>query len=120
MPSKVAHIELTTPDLPKARSFYTELFGWQFQDHPIPGGSGVYALHSTDDGAAAGMMASPPGVPTAWTPFINVDDIQATTQKAKGLGANVIRDVTEVEGYGAMSIIADPTGAVFGLWQQRS
>jgi len=118
--SKVAHIELTTPDVPKAKSFYTQLFGWQFQDHPMPDGGGVYALHSTDDGAAAGMLTSPPGAPTAWTPFVNVDDVTATTKKAKDLGANIIRDVTDVPGYGAMSIVADPTGAVFGLWEQKS
>jgi len=120
MANRVGHIELTTSDLNKAKSFYTELFGWQFQDHPMPDGKGVYALHSTQDGAAAGMMASPPGAPTAWTPFINVDDVAAATKKAKDLGGNVIRDVVPVSGYGEMSIVADPTGAVFGLWESKS
>jgi hypothetical protein len=39
------------------------------------------------------------------------------TEKAKSLGAQVKRDVTEVPGMGWFSIIVDPTGAPLGLWQ---
>ena len=48
---------------------------------------------------------------------MNVDDVKASTAKAKSLGAQVMRDVTEVPGMGWFSIIADPTGAHLGLWQ---
>ncbi|MBV9148802.1 MAG: VOC family protein [Candidatus Eremiobacteraeota bacterium] len=119
MANQIGHVELTTTDLPRARSFYTALFGWEFTDNPMPGGDGVYAMARPEGGAAAGMLASPPGVPTGWTMFINVDDIKSTMTKARDLGAVVVRDVTEVPGYGALAIVADPTGAVFGLWQTK-
>jgi predicted enzyme related to lactoylglutathione lyase len=49
-----------------------------------------------------------------------VDDINASTQKAKSLGATVIKDVTEVPGAGWFSIIQDPTGAVLGMWKAKA
>ena len=49
-----------------------------------------------------------------------VDDIGAATQKAKSLGAKVMKDVTEVKGVGSFSVIVDPTGAALALWQPKS
>ena len=48
-----------------------------------------------------------------------VDDIAAATQKAKSLGATVMKDVTEVMDMGWLSIIIDPTGAALGLWKPK-
>ena len=46
-----------------------------------------------------------------------VDDIAASTEKAKSLGATIVRDVTEVMGMGWFTIIMDPTGAGLALWK---
>jgi predicted enzyme related to lactoylglutathione lyase len=59
------------------------------------------------------------GAPTAWLPYIGVEDIRASTQKAVSLGAKVIVDVQEVPGHGWMSILVDPTGASIALWQPK-
>ena len=114
----ISHIELTTSDLEKAKAFYSALFDWALEDHPMPEG-GTYSMARLGEGSGAGMMQSPPGVPTAWTPYISVDDVKASTEKAKSLGAGIVRDVTPVPGYGAFSIVADPAGAVFGLWESE-
>ena len=57
-------------------------------------------------------------------PFVHVElnttDVKASTEKAKTLGATIIRDVQEVPGAGWLSIISDPTGAVLGLWKSKS
>jgi len=64
------------------------------------------------------MAAMPmPGVPSMWLPYVHVDDIAAATAQARSLGAEIVRDVTEVPGYGWFSIIKDPTGAGLGLWK---
>jgi hypothetical protein len=49
-----------------------------------------------------------------------VDDVAAATKKAKSLGANVMKDVTEVMGMGQFSILIDPTGAAIALWQPKA
>jgi uncharacterized protein len=67
------------------------------------------------------MMKHPmPDEGSAWLPYVLVDDIAAATAKARSLGANIVKDVTEVTGAGSFSIIVDPTGAVLGLWQPKA
>jgi predicted enzyme related to lactoylglutathione lyase len=63
------------------------------------------------------MQHPVPGSPSAWLAYVLVDDIAAATEKARSLGATVMRDVTEVKGAGWLSIIVDPTGATLGLWK---
>lgn len=66
------------------------------------------------------MMKQPiPGAPSAWVAYVLVDDIAAATQKAKSLGATIMKDVTEVPGFGWLSFITDPTGAMLGLWKAK-
>ncbi len=54
-----------------------------------------------------------------WVPYVLVDDIAASTEKAKSLGARVLADVTEIPGMGSFSMFVDPTGAAFALWQPK-
>jgi predicted enzyme related to lactoylglutathione lyase len=66
------------------------------------------------------MMKHPvPGAPSAWLPYVEVDDIAASTAKAKSLGGTVMKDVTEVMDAGWISVIIDPTGAALGLWKPK-
>lgn len=115
MANPFVHLELNTPDLPKAKSFYTGLFGWQFEDQDM-GPGGTYSIFRPDSGPGGGLM-SMPGVPTAWLSYVGVDDIHAATEKARSLGAQVVRDVTEIPGHGHMSVLVDPTGAPIALFQ---
>ncbi len=60
-----------------------------------------------------------PCMPPHWMAYVGVDDVVATTAKAKSLGATVTQDVMEVGDYGWMSVLTDPTGATFALWQAK-
>jgi uncharacterized protein len=114
MPNPFCHVELNTTDLPKAKDFYKKLFDWKLED--MPGGD--YTMIAVGEGTGGGMMKNPiPGAPSFWLAYVLVDDIQASTKKAKSLGANVMKDVTEIPGYGSFSVLADPTGAHFALWK---
>jgi uncharacterized protein len=65
-------------------------------------------------------MKSPmPDALPQWVPYVLVDDIAASTGKAKSLGAKVLADVTEIPGKGSFSMLVDPTGAAFALWQPK-
>ena len=108
------HVELNTTDLPKAKDFYEQLFDWKLEDMP----DGSYTMIRVGEGTGGGMMKHPiPGAPSFWLAYILVDDIAASTRKAKSLGASVMKDVTEIPGYGSFSVLADPTGAHFALWK---
>jgi len=117
MPNPFCHVELNTTDLPKAKDFYKKLFDWQLEDMP----DGSYTMIRVGEGTGGGMMKNPiPGAPSFWLSYVLVDDIQASTKKAKSLGASVMKDVTEIPGYGSFSVLADPTGAHFALWKPKS
>lgn len=117
MANPFVHVELTTADPDKAKSFYGALFGWTLNDVEMGPGF-VYTMIDVGEGTGGGLMKAPaPDVPTAWLPYVLVDDLRAATDKAQTLGATLRHDVTEVPNTGWFSIIADPTGAVIGLWQ---
>ena len=118
MANPFVHVELATTDVAKAKQFSGGLFAWKLSDMPMA--EGTYTMIDVGEGTGGGMMKNPmPGAPSMWMAYVNVDDIQAATKKAKSLGANVMKDVTEVPAMGWFSIITDPTGAMLGLWQGK-
>lgn len=117
MANPFVHVELSTTDPEKAKSFYGQLFDWKLEDMQM-GPDMTYTLVDPSGGTGGGMMKQVcPDVPSAWMPYVIVDDVAAATKKAAGLGAKVMKEVSEVPDMGLFSIIADPTGAVLGLWQ---
>lgn len=119
MANPFVHVELHTNDLAKAKTFYSKLFGWKLKDMPMPGGDS-YTMLEVGEGTGGGMMkAQPPGSPPRWQAYVGVDDVAASTRKAKELGAKVMMDKTEVGDFGFMSVIVDPTGAAIALWQAK-
>jgi uncharacterized protein len=120
MANPFVHVELNTPDPEKDKAFYSQLFQWQLEDMPNPVVSaGSYTMIKVGEGTDGGIMKQVPGGPSGWLAYVYVDDIHAATQKAKLLGGQVIKDVTEVTGMGWFSIIRDPTGSVLGVWQPK-
>jgi len=121
MSNPFVHVELNTPDPAKAKTFYSKLFQWELEDMPNPAvPESNYTMVKVGDGTGGGIMKQVTGGPSGWLAYVLVDDIRATTQKAKSLGAEVMKDVTEVMGMGSLSFIRDPTGAVLGLWEPKS
>jgi len=119
MSNAFVHNELNTTDVAKAKKFYGTLFDWKLEDMPMDGMT--YTMIKIGDSTGGGIMASPvPGAPSFWLSYVLVDDIEASTAKAKSLGATVMRDVTEVMDMGWLSIIVDPTGAALGLWKAKA
>jgi len=119
MPNAFVHAELNTTDVDKAKAFYGTLFDWKLQDMPM--GDLPYTVIDVGKGTGGGIMKQLiPNAGSAWLPYVHVDDIVKATQKAKSLGAKIMKDVTEVPGMGSLSIIVDPTGAMLGLWKPKS
>ena len=117
MANPFVHIELNTTDPAKAKAFYSKLFGWKLEDIQMANGT-TYTMIQPGNGTGGGMLKHPmPGAPSFWLAYVDVDDIRAATDKAKSLGAQVEKDVTEVPGMGSFSIVTDPTGATLALWK---
>jgi len=120
MANPFVHIELQTKDIPKAKEFYSRLFDWKLDDIPMPGGDMLYTMINVGEGTGGGMFSNmDPQVPPHWLAYVGVDDIEASTQKARDLGASVLQDVMKVGDYGWLSVIKDPTGAVIAMWKNK-
>ena len=119
MTNPFVHIELQTKDLAKAKEFYSKLFDWKLDDIPVSDGA-PYTMINVGEGTGGGMFMNPdPNVPPSWLAYVGVDDIEASTKKARELGATVVKDVMEVGDYGWMSVIVDPTGAAIAMWKPK-
>jgi len=71
---------------------------------------GLYELNSE-------MRAQ--GIPPHWLSYVAVANVDDTTAKAKATGATVMKEPFDVPGAGRMSVIQDPTGAVFAIWEAK-
>ena len=115
MSNAFVHVELQTKNMERAKKFYGELFDWKLNYMPAM----HYTMIDVGKGTAGGMMQDKKS-PSAWMPYVLVDDVVASTQKAKKLGAKILKDTMEVPGAGWMSVVSDPTGAVIGMWKPMS
>ena len=118
MGNPFVHIELSTPDVAKAKEFYGKLFDWKLEDVPMGPGF-TYTTIGVGEGTGGGMMATPEGAPPGWYAYVSVEDAKASTDKAQALGAKVMVPVSEIPNVGWFSFIADPTGCAIALFQAK-
>src|SRR4029077_14959048 len=108
------------PDPEQAKAFYAKLFHWRLDDMPNPAvPNHSYTVINGGEGTVGGIRKQVPHGPAGWIPYVLVDDLRASTDKAKSLGGKVMKDVTEVPDMGWFGIIQDPTGTILGLWKNN-
>jgi predicted enzyme related to lactoylglutathione lyase len=114
-PGTLCWADLMTPDPARAAKFYGDVFGWQTD----PGTSGYLHIRNGDKfiGGIPPAEHRSPNAPPHWLSYFLVENSDASTDKAKQAGANVLMPPTSMEGVGRWSVIADPQGAVFALFQ---
>lgn len=111
-------VDLGSPDLDGSIDFYSALFGWQVPESENVEQTGGYRRATKDGRDVAGMMPlMQEGQPPAWSSYVSVADADATAAAVKEAGGKVLAEVMDVMGLGKMAVFADPTGAVFGIWQ---
>jgi predicted enzyme related to lactoylglutathione lyase len=114
-------VELGSPDLDASIEFYGGLFGWDVPVAENAEQTGGYRLAMQRGKPVAGMAPlMQEGQPPAWTTYVSVADAGVVAGKVRDAGGAVIAEPMEVLDLGTMAIFADPTGAVFGVWQPGS
>jgi predicted enzyme related to lactoylglutathione lyase len=102
-------VDNLVPDPRAATEFYGELFGWEF-DGPGPGDYYVAKVRGRD---VAGVGQAPPGVSPGWNTYVSVASADDTARAAD----RVIVEPFDVLPAGRLAAIADPDGAVIGVWE---
>jgi uncharacterized protein len=110
-------VDVSSTDLDRSVDFYTKLFGWEAQRdaRPEAGGYTMFTLRGKYVAAASSTWQE--GMPSVWTTYLASDDVDTTTARAREAGGNVMMDPFDVFDAGRMTVIQDPAGAVFGVWQ---
>lgn len=116
-------IDHTHQNLAAMREIYSDLFGWTFVDQGPDFGHYTVASNAEGHPVAGFMQAMAPDgtpdaqMPTSWTIYFHTDDIDTAARTAGQSGGTVIVEPMPVGELGSMAVLADPDGAVFGLWQ---
>jgi hypothetical protein len=122
-PGTFSWVDLSTTDPEDAKRFYARLFGWEFDDLPVGNGS-VYTMCRLDGHNVCALSGQTEqersmGIPPHWNNYVTVADVDASAARARALGGNVIMEPFDVLEAGRMSVVADPGGAAFCMWQPR-
>jgi predicted enzyme related to lactoylglutathione lyase len=115
-------IEVGTTDARKAKSFYSQLFGWQTED--VPAGPMTYTLLRKNGKDVGGLYEMSPemkaqNVPPHWLSYVAVESADAAAKKAATLGGKITMDAMDVMEHGRMAVVQDPTGATVAVWQSK-
>ena len=117
-PGTFCWADLNCKDPAAAAKFYAQVFGWEVA--PGEHDSSGYLHIKNGDRFIGGMPPvnfQDPNAPPHWLIYWLVTDCDASTAKAKELGATVYVGPMSMEGVGRWSVVADPQGAVSALFQ---
>jgi uncharacterized protein len=111
--------DLNTPDRDRAGEFYTKLFGWELGKEDEEPAHAYWHIKNGQEFIGGMTPAShlDPHAPPHWLAYFLVSDCDASAAKAKDMGATLFMPPTTFEHVGRISVIADPQGAVFAIFQ---
>lgn len=106
-----AWFDISSPDAPRARRFYQDLFGW-----PVTVLDDTYALVGADGVPPTGGIgqAGPDSPYTGIVVYFQVDDIEAALDRAGQLGGTRTMEPQPVP-TGRIAVFTDPDGNRVGL-----
>ena len=117
MTARLRHFAINADDVPRARRFYEEVFGWDFTPWGPPG---FYQTRTAGDGHLGALQSRRevagqrmPGMELTF----GVDDIQATIAAIEAGGGTILTPPFRIEGVGELIFFRDTEGNVAGAMQ---
>ena len=111
----VVHLELHTGDRAGACAFYARLLSWRPELIRVPSGS--YLAVELGGRLGGGIVECDTRGPV-WLPYVEVDHVEACTDRAHRLGATVLLEPREGPS-GWRSVVSSPQGGEIAFWQPR-
>jgi len=112
--------DLMTTDPEAAKAFYTAVAGWGIETWDNPG-MPSYTMWTANGKPMGGVMKLPDeavagGARPHWIAYVGVPDVDATTARARELGATVMVEPRDIPTVGRFSILNDPQGATISAF----
>ena len=116
LPGKFVWFEHMSGDIPQARKFYEQLFGWHTEVMPM--GDMRYPMIQNGEQGIGGFIERPSAtIPPHWVAYLSVTDVDKVHAAALAAGATQLMAPMDYGPVGRGSAIKDPTGAPFALWK---
>jgi uncharacterized protein len=114
-------VDLQATDPQAAKAFYAGLFGWEFDDQPMPQG-GAYSMAMLHGEPVAAVAPQSPemkaaGAPAVWNTYLAVDSVDDAAARVEKAGGQLAMAPFDVMDAGRMAFVIDPSGAPVALWQ---
>ena len=111
--------DLMTTDQGAAGAFYPKVLGWTSEAW---GDNSSYQVWKTPKGHGGGssQLEADAGTPPHWLAYVGTPDIEGSLDKAKDLGASVVKEVESIPSVGKFAVLSDPQGAVFALYSPET
>ena len=123
MGQPVVHFEVIGRDAKQLQTYYSELFGWEF-DANNPMNYGVVArernVNADGIGIGGGVGPGPEGYPGHVTFFVEVPDVGAALAKAESLGGSRMMGPEQPMPGLEIGLFNDPEGHLVGLVRSAS
>jgi predicted enzyme related to lactoylglutathione lyase len=135
IPGVPCWVDVSEPDPDAAVDFYGGLFGWEVEDVMPPSAEGTYFIARCEAPASSifdvsrdvlrGDVAAIRSIPEAappiamWNTYFWVDSADDTASKVRDAGGDVVMEPFDFLDACRMAVLADPEGAVFGVWEAR-
>jgi predicted enzyme related to lactoylglutathione lyase len=114
-PQPVVHLELHTGDRAGASAFCAQLLDWR--PETIETVAGSYLALDLGGEVGGGIVECRVRRPL-WLPYVEVDQIEACTARAHGLGARVLLETRECPS-GWRSVVATREAGEIAFWQPK-
>ena len=113
---RIDYVELAATDLQRLKAFYTDTFGWAFNDYG-PDYAGIQG--ATPDDAEVGGL-NPEATPSRGGVFVQLysDDLDATAEAIRANGGDVVNGPYGFPG-GRRLHFVDPSGNELGVWTEQ-
>ncbi|HYD53736.1 MAG TPA: VOC family protein [Gemmatimonadaceae bacterium] len=117
---RIAWHDCMASDLAGARAFYGAVLGWGEQEFPM--GDTPYVMWTVNGAPMGGFMPLPEeakahGAPQHWLTYFGTDDVDASTAQVREAGGQVMVPPQDIPTVGRFSVVSDPFGALFALYQ---
>jgi len=106
--------EHNSTDVEKAKAFYTELLGWDFDVYKP--GEMDYPMIKVGDQMHGGFNTAQGGAPSHWQGHILVEDVDETARRAEAAGGKIAFGPMDMPEIGRFALIADPQGATISAF----